>query len=114
MKPQQKQGKARLKSLAKDKNYSKSLTLMETVKAGDNGMIEKLKRNDYVLLLKHYYRIDDFDSKMKIAALRLRCMELYSTGVARATLPNDWYNTDRDMVLSSSDDDAEWRMQSNL
>ena len=52
----QKQKKSRLKSLAKDKNSSKSLALMETVKAGDNGVIEKLKRNDYVLLINHYYR----------------------------------------------------------
>ena len=64
-----KQEKYRLKSLAKDKNPPKSLALMETVNAGDNGAIVKIKRNDYVLLLRFYYRIDDFDSKMKIAAL---------------------------------------------
>ena len=40
MKSHQKRGKSRLKSLAKDKNSSKSLTLMETVKAGYNGAIE--------------------------------------------------------------------------
>ena len=105
MKSQQKQEKARLKSLAKDKNSPKSLALMETVKAGDNGTIEKLKRKYYVLLLKHYYMIGDFYSKMKIAALRSICMELYNTGAARTTLPNDWHNTDRDIVLSYSDDD---------
>ena len=46
MKSQQKQEKSRLKSLAKDKNSLKSLALLETVKAGDNGEIEKIKRND--------------------------------------------------------------------
>ena len=59
------------------------------MKAGDNGDIEKLKMNDYILLLKHYYIFDDFDSKMKITTLRLGCMEIYNTGAAHATLPND-------------------------
>ena len=36
-----------------------------------------------------------------------RCMELYNTGATCATLPNDRCNTDRDIVLSSSDDDDE-------
>ena len=58
MKSPKKQEKARLKSLAKDKNSSKSLALMETVKAGDNGVIEKLKSNCYVVLLNNYYIID--------------------------------------------------------
>ena len=58
MKAHQKQEKARLKSLAKDKNSSKGLVLMETVKAGEIVMIEKLKRNYYVLRLHHYYIID--------------------------------------------------------
>ena len=49
---------------------------MELMKAGDNGAIEKLKSNYYFLLLKHYYIIDDFDIKIKLAALRSRCMEL--------------------------------------
>ena len=80
---------------------------METVKAGDNGAIEKLKSDDYVILLKHYYRIDDSESKMKIAALRSRCLELYDTGAARSILPNDRRNTDRDIVISSSNDDDE-------
>ena len=53
MKAQKKQEKSRLKSLAKEKNSSKNLKLMETMKAGDNGAIEKLKRTDYVLLLKY-------------------------------------------------------------
>ena len=44
---------------------------------------------------------------MKIAALRSRCIELYNTGAARATLPNYWRNTDRDIVLSYSNDDDE-------
>ena len=78
---------------------------METMKAGDNGVIEKLKRNDYVLLLNNYYIIDDFDSKIKISELRSRCMELYNTWAARATLPKDRRNSDRDIVISSSDDD---------
>ena len=107
MKAQQKQEKSSLKSLAKDKNSLKSLALLETVKAGDNGAIEKLKSNYYMLLLKHYYRIGDFDSKMKIEALRSRCMELYNTGASCATLSNDRHNTDRDIVISSSDDDNE-------
>ena len=87
---------------------------METVKSGDNGAIEKLKSNDYVLILKYYYRIDEFDSKMKMAALRSICMELYNTGAARTTLPNDLQNTDREIVLSSSDDSGKWSRQSNL
>ena len=77
---------------------------METVKAGDNGAIEKPKINYYIPLLKHYYIIDDFDSKMKIAAFRSRRMELYNTRAARATLPNDRCNTNRDIVISLSDD----------
>ena len=32
-------------------------------------------------------------------------MVLYNTDAARATLPNDRRNTDRDIVISSSDDD---------
>ena len=75
------------------------------MKAGDNGAIEKLKMNDYVLLLNHYYRIDEFDSKTKIAALRSRCMELYNIRAAHATLPNDRRNTDRYIVISSSGED---------
>ena len=54
MKAQKKQEKSRLKSLASDKNSSKSLALMETVKAGEHDVAEKLKRNDYVLLLNYY------------------------------------------------------------
>ena len=104
MKAQQKHEKARLKSLDKDKNALKSLTLMGTVKAGDNGAIEKLKMNDYILLLKHYYIIDDFNSKTKIAKLRSRCMEIYNTRAACAALPNDWCNNDRYILLSSSDE----------
>ena len=34
-------------------------------------------------------------------------LELYNEGAARAKLPNDRRNTDRDIVLSSSDDDHE-------
>ena len=33
-------------------------------------------------------------------------MEIYNRGAAHATLPNDRRNTDREMVLSSSDDDG--------
>ena len=44
VKAQQKQEKARLKSLAKDKNSSKSLALTETLKAGDNGVIENFQK----------------------------------------------------------------------
>ena len=80
---------------------------METVKSGDNGVIEKLKSKDYVLTLKYYYRIDNFDSKIKMAALRSICMDLYNKGAARATLTNDRRNTDREIVLSSSDDGGE-------
>ena len=43
---------------------------MESVKAGDNGAIKKLKRYDYVLLLNHYYIIYDFAGKTKTAASR--------------------------------------------
>ena len=77
------------------------------MKAGNNGVIEKLKSKDYVLTLKYYYRIDNFDSKMKMAALRSICMDLYNKGAARATIPNDHHNTDRDIVFSSAYDDVE-------
>ena len=34
-------------------------------------------------------------------------MEIYNTGAACATLPNDWCNTDIDIVLYSSDDEED-------
>ena len=46
--------------------------------------------------------------------MTLHLMELYNTGAARATLPNDRRNTDRYIVLSSSDDDDKYRRNSNL
>ena len=51
---------------------------------------------------------------MNIVALRSRCMDLYNTGAARATLPNDRSNSDGDIVLYSSDDDYEYCRQYNL
>ena len=44
IKAHQKHEKSRIKSLAKDKNSSKNIALMETVKSGDNGVIEKTQK----------------------------------------------------------------------